>query len=183
MKKSLLCLSFLFFTLASNTVEGVHKETIILEEKSLNCSLHAKAVQAGSFWGGTYFDTSVTSEKIKDLEVKVGLSDFKKGRKHRAAAKIKLIDKTIVLTKDSDPEGIVLSVELNFEKQSRSVSSSRDIEEVLPITASIRYGKQKYEKNFTVFSGNKAYVHINLEDPSHFKFKVTNIFMICSITR
>jgi hypothetical protein len=149
-------------------------------ERFLSCALKAKAVQAGSFWGGTYFDTSVTSEKIKDLEIKVSLEELKKGKKFNAAAKIKLAEKSILVANQNDEEAMELGYQLNYQRKLRSVSSAAS-EEVLPLKVVIRYGANNFEKQFTMFSGNKAYVHIDVDEPSQFDFKVTNLFMICSL--
>lgn len=190
MTKKLLCLFSLFASLACFANEDTSIENsqtaetpqVEIKEKFLNCSLKAKAVQAGSFWGGTYFDTSVTSERIKALQIKVEVNELKKGKKHSASAKIKLEDKSILVAKPNDPKGVELAYDLTFERKSRSVSSTADVEIVLPLKTNIRYGDNNYEKQFTMFPVNKAYVHFDIDEPSQFDFKVTNIFMICSIT-
>lgn len=178
MTKRLFLFLFLSFTGLSVAQDDTEKK--VQEPTSLNCALKAKAVQAGSFWGGTYFDTSVTSEKIKALEIHVPLHQLKAGQVEKAQARIKVADQSIVVAKDSDKNALSLSYQITLNSKLRSVSSTQPAE-VLPLKAEVQFEDQNFEKQFSMIAGHKAYVHFDVSEPKHFDLKITNVFLICSL--
>lgn len=178
-------LIFLLSLLCSHTLYGeaeVSEKPFSFSDKTLICDLKAKAVQAGSFWGGTYFDTSVTSEKNKNLRIKVLISELKSGKPQKASAFLKIDDKSLSFSKSQTKETNALGYEISYDNKTRSVSSEGG-EPLLPLKSVIFFGEQKFEKQFNMIPGHKAYVHFDVDDPSHFDLKVTNIFMICSVEK
>lgn len=169
----------LFSFLAAALAVGKDEKPVSKKPQILSCALKAKAVQAGSFWGGTYFDTSVTSEKIKALEISVPLEELKQGLIKAAEAKIKVEDQAIKVAEADDPDGLELEYKISMNQKFRSVSST---EEFVPLQADIKFGNQEFEKQFSMIPGHKAYVHFDVSDPKQFDLKITNVFLICSLS-
>lgn len=148
------------------------------EENSVKCTLKAKAIQAGSFWGGTYFDTSVTSEKIESLIINSTIDELKNGAIKNATAKLVVKDHSILEAKDADKEVFPVSYSIEWQKRTRSVSST---DESIQLKTEIRFQKETYKKEFNVVKGHKSYIHFDVDEPSLMDFKITNLFMICTV--
>lgn len=147
------------------------------EDSQINCTLKAKAIQAGSFWGGTYFDTSVTSEKIESLVIKSSIDELKSGQVKNASAKLVVKDHSILEAKKNDGEVLPISYSIQWHKRTRSVSSE---DESIQLKTEIKFQDETFKKEFNVVKGHKSYIHFDVDEPSLMDFKITNLFMICS---